>query len=129
MSPPPSRWRSPTRAANRIYNLGEGDAISESQWAHSIGQAAGWGGDVVAVPEDALPQSMREPYRWEQHLVAEMGRFRKELSYEEETPRQEALRRAIEWGRANPPSEIDLKRFDYAAEDVALKRIPPQGGA
>ena len=109
------------RAANRIYNLGEGDALPESEWARSIGLAAGWSGEVVAVPEDALPQSMLEPYLWEQHLVADTNRFRKELGYEEETPRQEALRRAIEWERANPPSEIDLKRFDYAAEDAALK--------
>jgi nucleoside-diphosphate-sugar epimerase len=117
------------RAANRIYNLGEGDALSESEWARSIGLAAGWRGEVVAVPENALPQSMLEPYRWEQHLVAETSRFRKELGYEEETPRQEALKRAIEWERANPPADIDLKRFDYAAEDAALKRIPPQDGA
>src|SRR5262245_50483683 len=94
------------RAANRIYNLGEGDALSESEWARSIGLAAGWGAGVVAVPEDALPLSMLEPYRWEQHLVAETSRFRKELDYEEETPRQDALKRAIDWERANPPSEI-----------------------
>jgi nucleoside-diphosphate-sugar epimerase len=98
------------RAANRIYNLGEGDALSESEWARSIGQAAGWSGEIVAVPEDALPQSMLEQYRWEQHLVAETSRFRKELDYEEETPRQEALKRAIDWERANPPSEIDPNR-------------------
>jgi len=113
------------RAANRIYNLGEGDAISESEWARSVGLAAGWSGEVVAVPEDALPQSMLEPYRFEQHLVADTNRFRKELGYEEETPRQEALRRSIEWERANPHSEVNLKRFDYAAEDEALKRVTP----
>src|SRR5262249_53777760 len=107
------------RSANRIYNLGEGDAISESEWARSIGLAAGWRGEVVAVPEDALPQSMLEPYRFEQHLVADTNRFRKELGYEEETPRQEALRRSIEWERANPPADIDLRRFDYAAEELA----------
>jgi nucleoside-diphosphate-sugar epimerase len=98
------------RAANRIYNLGDGDALSESEWARSVGQAAGWSGEIVAVPDDALPQSMLEEYRWEQHLVAETSRFRKELDYEEETPRQEALKRAIEWERANPPSEIDPNR-------------------
>jgi nucleoside-diphosphate-sugar epimerase len=114
------------RAANRIYNLGESDALSESEWAHSIGQAASWGGELVAIPEDALPQSMIEPYRFEQHLVADTNRFRKELGYEEEAPRQEALKRAIEWERANPPADIDLRRFDYAAEDAAMKRIPPR---
>src|SRR5262245_36405980 len=117
------------RAANRIFNLGEGDALSESEWARRIGLAAGWGGDVVAVPEDALRESMLEPYRWEQHLVAATSHFREELGYVEETPRQVGLKRAIEWERANPPSVIDLKRFDYAVEDAALKRIPPQDGA
>jgi nucleoside-diphosphate-sugar epimerase len=102
------------RAANRIYNLGEGDALSESEWARSIGLAAGWRGEVVAVPEDALPQSMLEPYRFEQHLVADTNRFRKELGYEEETPRQEALSRAIEWERASQPADIDLKWLDEA---------------
>jgi nucleoside-diphosphate-sugar epimerase len=113
------------RAANRIYNLGEGGALSESEWARNVGLAAGWSGEVVAVPEDSLPQSMIEPYRWEQNLLADTNLFREELSYEEETPRQVALKRAIEWERANPPSEIDLKRFDYAAEDAALEQIPP----
>jgi nucleoside-diphosphate-sugar epimerase len=95
------------RAVNRIYNLGEGDALSESEWARSIGHAADWSGEVVAVPEDALPQSTLDPYRWEQHLAAETSRFRMELGYEEETPRLEALKRAIEWERSNPPAACD----------------------
>jgi nucleoside-diphosphate-sugar epimerase len=82
--------------------------------AAAIGLAVTWRGEVVAVPEDALPQSMLEPYRFEQHLVADTNRFRKELGYEEETPRQEALSRAIEWERASQPADIDLKWLDEA---------------
>jgi hypothetical protein len=33
----------------------------------------------------------------------------------------ESLRRTIEWERANPPSDVAVATFDYAAEDAALK--------
>ncbi len=36
-------------------------------------------------------------------------------------PREEALRRTVEWERANPPGEIDPPEFDYALEDAALE--------
>ncbi len=119
MSPPPLRWRLRMRARR----------IESTTWAKATPfpnrngrEASGW---------RPVGGARSSPFlnRFEQHLVAETSRFRKELGYEEETPRQEALRRAIEWERANSPAEIDLKRFDYAAEDAALKRIPPQDGA
>lgn len=111
------------RAANRIYNLGESEALSEAEWVRSIGQAAGWRGEVVALPEDLAPPSMHEPYRWEQHLVADTGRIREELDYEEDVTRQEALQRTVAWERANFPAAINVKQFDYAAEDAALKQF------
>jgi hypothetical protein len=36
--------------------------------------------------------------------------------------REEAIRRAIAWERANPPPVIDRPRFDYEAEDEAAAR-------
>jgi nucleoside-diphosphate-sugar epimerase len=110
------------RAANRIYNVGEIEALTEAEWARRIGQAAGWRGKVVIISEELMPESMTEPYRWEQHLVADTGRIREELGYEEEVTEQEALESTVAWERANPPTEIDMKRFDYAAEDAALKQ-------
>jgi hypothetical protein len=62
------------------------------------------------------------PYEWRQPLVAETSRIRSEFGYEEKISCEEALRRAVEWERANPPLEIDAKRFAYAAEDLALSR-------
>jgi hypothetical protein len=32
----------------------------------------------------------------------------------------EAIRRTIAWELQNPPSAINLKQFDYPAEDAAL---------
>ncbi|HEY0419540.1 MAG TPA: hypothetical protein VGC80_08470, partial [Acetobacteraceae bacterium] len=36
----------------------------------------------------------------------------------------EAIRRTIEWERSNPPGEFNPHRFDYAAEDAALRDLP-----
>jgi hypothetical protein len=35
----------------------------------------------------------------------------------------EAIRRTIVWERQNPPSTINLKQFDYRAEDAALATV------
>ena len=52
-------------------------------------------------------------------MVASSDRIRKELGYRELLPREEAIRRTIEWERANPPAQ-PLAQFDYPAEDAAL---------
>jgi nucleoside-diphosphate-sugar epimerase len=111
------------RAAGRIYNVGEPESLSEAEWVRTIGKVVGWDGEVVAVPEGMLPAHLAAPYDWRQSLAAETRRIRNELGYVEKIPREEALRRTVEWERANPPGEIDAKRFDYAAEDLALSRL------
>jgi len=62
--------------------------------------------------------------RWginaEQDIVVDSSRISRELGYEERVDLEEALRRTVAWERANPPKDIDLKEFDYAAEDVFL---------
>jgi nucleoside-diphosphate-sugar epimerase len=111
------------RAAWRIYNVGEPEALSEAEWVRTIGKVVGWDGEVVAMPEGMLPAHLAAPYDWRQHLAAETSRIRTELGYEEKIQREEALQRAVEWELANPMVEIDAKRFDYAAEDLALSRF------
>ena len=83
------------RAASRVYNVGETPLRRRSGCARS----------VVAVPGDRLPER------------------RQELGYKEELPREEALRRTVEWERAHPPRNADPDSFDYAAEDAALAGI------
>jgi nucleoside-diphosphate-sugar epimerase len=115
------------RAAGRTYNIGEPEALTEVEWVRAIANTAGWGGGVVAAPEGTLPAHLAAPYDWRQPLAAGTNRIRTELSYEEEIPRDEALRRAVDWERANPPREIDAKRFDYSAEELALEHIAQRG--
>jgi hypothetical protein len=54
--------------------------------------------------------------------VASSDRIRKELGYRELLPREEAIRRTIEWERANPPA-APLAQSDYDAEDEALNQF------
>jgi nucleoside-diphosphate-sugar epimerase len=109
------------RAAGRIYNVAEAEALPMAEWVRRIGRAAGWDGKVVALPRGHLPAHLRgEDHNWDQHLVADTTRLRAELGYAEPIPQDEALRATVAWERAHPPEQIDLAQFDYAAEDAAL---------
>lgn len=111
------------RAQGRIYNLGEPDTLTESQWVRAVGPAAGWTGEVVVLPKDKLPEHLDSPFDYEHDLEVDTSRIRRELGYTERVSREEALRRTVAWERANPPAEVDMKQFDYAAEDVALATL------
>ena len=108
------------RAINRIYNVGEPDALAEADWVRSIGQAAGWEGEVFTVPEDSLPEHLAAKVDYAHHLETDTTFLRAELGIDEGIPREEALRRTIEWERNNPPSEVNPLQPEYAAEDAAL---------
>jgi nucleoside-diphosphate-sugar epimerase len=112
------------RATGRIYNVGDLTALNEKEWVRAVGDAAGWEGEIVTLPEEKLPEHLAAPfYNWRQSLAADTSQIRLELGYEEKIAREEALWRAVEWERANPPGEVDAKRFDYGAEELTLSRI------
>lgn len=118
------------RAAGRIYNVGEPEALTYGDWVRAIGGMAGWTGEVVVVPNGRLPARLRPPDgNYDQHLVAETSRIRMGLGYQEPVPRDEALRRTVEWERAHRP-EGGAALFDYAAEDAVLAELgrPVQHG-
>ncbi len=108
------------QAANRIYNVGEVDALTEAEWVRSIGHAAEWNGQIVAVPKDILPKHLAEDYDYRHNLAADTSRIRKELGYTEPISREEALTQTVAWERNNLPKNIDAEKFDYPAEDSAL---------
>jgi nucleoside-diphosphate-sugar epimerase len=107
------------RAAGRVYNVAEPEALTETEWVRRIGQATGWNGQIVVDPNN--PHSI-EPTK-APHLAVDTTRIRTELGYAELTPPDEALRRTVEWERAHPPEQIDPQAFDYAAEDAALAKL------
>ena len=114
------------RAMNRIYNVGESDALSELEWARRIAAAAGWAGEFAIVPDEELPAHLRAPYNLAHHLDSDTTRIRRELDYTERVSRCEALQQTVAWQRANPPAQLDAAAFDYAAEDALLDSLKPR---
>jgi len=106
-------------AVGRTYNVGEPTSHSELEWARQVAAVMGWRGEFVLVPPDELPAHLRMPGRLEQHWAADTTRIRSELGYTEPVDIDDAIQRAVQWERANPPA-IALAAFDYAAEDAAL---------
>jgi nucleoside-diphosphate-sugar epimerase len=116
------------RAAGRIYNVGDPDALTEAQWVEAVGRAAGWRGDVVALPRDRLPGPHEDGY-FDQHLVMETTRIRTELGYLEHVTREEGLQRTVAWERAHPPEGRESLAALYAGEDAALARSTENSSA
>lgn len=109
------------RAAGRVYNVGEEDPLTHADWVRSIGEAVGWEGEVVPLLREVMPTPGMEDAGWEQDLVTDTGRIRRDLGFRESVSREEAIRRTAEWEAANPPEKTE-EVFDYAAEDAALAR-------
>jgi nucleoside-diphosphate-sugar epimerase len=110
------------QAAGRVYNVCEAEPFGELDWARKIAAATGWNGEFVVLPHDRTPKHLHWPGNTAQHLVGSSDRIRKELGYRELLPREEAVRRTIEWERANPPA-APTPQFDYEAEDEALAQF------
>ena len=96
------------------------------RWTHgyveNVADAiASWQGRVVSVSHGRLPEPLRWGINGEQDIVVDSSRIRRELGYRERVDLEEALKRTVAWERANPPKEIDLKEFDYEAEDAFLR--------
>ena len=111
------------RAAGRVYNVGEPEAIAWSDWAREIGRLMSWGGQLVIGASDQMPAHLRDsrPDVWDHHLVADTSRIRRELGYREVVDREEGLRRTLAWYAEVPPADEKVAgNLDYAAEDAAL---------
>ena len=108
-------------AAGRIYNVGERATPSVAERVGKIAVAAGWRGTIVLQEASKLPPGLVVPLHFDQEIVYDTSRLRRELGYEEPVSEAEALRRTIEWERANPPAPVDPAQFDYEAEDRALR--------
>lgn len=100
------------RGAGHIYNVGDEPTFTERDWVERIGHAAGWRGDVVALPLAQLPEELRQPMDWRYHLWTDTTALRSQLGYVPPVALDEALRRTIEWersgsakGRPMPPND------------------------
>ena len=108
------------RARGRIYNVGEAETLTELEWAQQVARALNWDGEFRLMPDERLPAHLRAPGNTEQHWIGDTSRIREELGFRETITREEAIRRTVEWERANPPSGFTPHQFDYGSEDEAL---------
>jgi nucleoside-diphosphate-sugar epimerase len=111
-------------AAGRIFNVGEEPALTEADWIRKVGELAGWRGEIVSVPEAALPDL--PDLSTEQDLVLDTSRIRRELGFDEVVSLEEGLERTIRWERDHPPEPLPSPP-DYAAEDRALAMAREHG--
>ena len=112
------------RAMGRVYNVGEEPTPSVAERIRALGRAARWSGEVVAVPDERLPQHLRAHggnLDYSADLAYDTSRIRSELGYLEPVSPEEALSRTVEWERTHPPDVVDRAGFDYPAEDAALR--------
>jgi nucleoside-diphosphate-sugar epimerase len=101
--------------------VGESDTLTELEWAQQIARALNWNGEFKLMPDDRLPAHLRAPGNTAQHWIGDTTRIREELGFRETVAREEAIRRTVEWERANPPTGFTPHQFDYLSEDEALK--------
>jgi nucleoside-diphosphate-sugar epimerase len=114
-------------AVRKTYNVASENACTEAEWISTIAASVGWQGRVVAASSTHLPDYLREDgFDLRQDFVLDSSRIRRELGYREVVEEAEALRRTVEWERANPPTS-SVDRFDYDAEDGALARLGARG--
>ena len=108
-------------SSGEIYNVAEPAAMTETEYVRQIGQAADWNGNVVALPDEQLPEHLRPKVDFDQDWEVDTQKIREALGYEEAVEIEEAFRRSVAWQRDHAP-EFDPKEFDYEAEDAAVRR-------
>jgi nucleoside-diphosphate-sugar epimerase len=108
------------RSLGRIYNLGEATAYTEREWVEAIGRTVGWQGEIRVLPVEEMPPHLRSNENYAQPLIADTGRIRDELGFDEIVDPEEGLRRTVEWELAHPDERLTDQDFDYAAEDAVL---------
>jgi nucleoside-diphosphate-sugar epimerase len=111
------------RAAGRIYNIAEPNNFSELEWTRRVADAAAFEGEIRLLPDNRAPAHLKQAGNYRQHWAVDSSRIRHELGYEESVSLDDALRRTIEWERANPPT-VSIWKFDYTAEDAAIGAGP-----
>ncbi len=111
------------QAAGQIYNVGESETLSETDWVGAIGRAVGWVGEIRILPTGRTPAGLRHDADRRQHLLVDTSKIRRELGFGERFDRQEALKRTVAWERRHPPERIPPENFDYEEEDRIIAEM------
>lgn len=108
------------RATGRTFNVATADTPTEAEWVALIADVLGWDGQIISLPSEHLPDSLRSRLHADQDLVVATERLRA-LGYQEPVSLRDGLLRTIEWEREQERSESPP---DYRAEDQVLASCP-----
>jgi nucleoside-diphosphate-sugar epimerase len=109
-----------SRAAGRVYNLGEPETPTMLERVRRLGDVAGWDGKIIVVPAGRMPAHLRTPFEPTQDLVMDTRRIRDELGFSEHLSETEAFRRTMRWESSIPSQPGDPGPSEYAEEDSFL---------
>lgn len=107
------------RANGRIYNVGD-ITPSMLEMAEKIKSLTGWQGEIITMPSEKLPETLRAEAGFQHSLVCSCERIKHKLGYAPVTPLDEAFRTTLEWERANLPEANFAEMFNYAEQDAVL---------
>lgn len=114
-------------AQNRIYHVSDVEALTEVERITQIGEITHWQGKVVTVTQSQLPKEWKLPFNTQQDWLVDSTRIRQELEYKEIVPLNEALKRTVNWQRANLPEQPEQFAapwlLDYVDEDKILSQV------
>lgn len=110
-----------SRTAGEIYNLGEAETPTEEVRIRALEEAVGWGGEVITLPEDELPDHLQAPFDWTYNLETVTSRIREELGFADPIDPTDALRQTADWERPHLSEVAAQEPFNYAAEDQAVQ--------
>ena len=106
-------------AAGGVMNICEDRTYSMRKWSEMILAAAGSRAELVRVPDDMLPEDMKETGTMSQHIAATGRKARAQLGWITSDP-LETLRTTVRWHLDNPPAEINM---DFSEDDRALASV------
>jgi len=106
-------------AAGLALNLCEDRTYSMAMWSRMILEAAGSHAELVRVPDEMLPEDLKQTGTMSQHIAATARRARALLGWTTSDP-VETLRATVSWHLAHPPPNPDP---DFGPDERALGTI------
>jgi nucleoside-diphosphate-sugar epimerase len=111
------------KTAGEVFNLGEATAYPEAEWVKMIGEASGWKGRIVLADGPELPTHLRKDFNWRQPWVVHTRKFQEQTGFVEPDSPPTALRKTVDWIRAQNRVLSPAQANEYALETASADAI------
>ncbi|NDJ54783.1 MAG: NAD-dependent epimerase/dehydratase family protein [Chloroflexi bacterium] len=110
-------------AVGQIYNIGDEETLTRAGWIKAMGEALRWEGEIIIRSKQDLPEHLRTAYNYQQHLVLDTTKIRRQVGYTDTIPPAEAIRRTTVWMAQNLPDHLRLDDAESALEGDLIKKV------